>query len=143
MLEQFTLILAQGDGPAPAPVTPQDLTGQPSEVQPSTPGTPGQTPSQQAPSPLGNMLPLLFLLLLVVMFFVMSSGQRREKKRRQAMLAAIKKGDRVQTVGGIIGTVVDLRDTEIVLKVDESTNTRLRFARSAIQNVIEGDKAAS
>ena len=36
MLEQLTLVLAQ-DGPAPAPVTPQDLTGQPSELQPSTP----------------------------------------------------------------------------------------------------------
>jgi preprotein translocase subunit YajC len=46
-------------------------------------------------------------------------------------------------VGGIIGTVVDLTSTEMVLRVDESSNTRIRFARSAVQQVLREGKAAS
>jgi len=57
------------------------------------------------------------------------------------MLAALKKGDKVQTAGGILGTVVEVRDSEVVVKVDENANTRLRFARSAIQAVLDDQKS--
>jgi preprotein translocase subunit YajC len=52
------------------------------------------------------------------------------------MLAALKKHDKVQTVGGVIGSIVELKPDYIVLKVDESANTRITFAKSAIQQVI-------
>jgi preprotein translocase subunit YajC len=57
------------------------------------------------------------------------------------MLGQLKKGDRIQTIGGVLGTVVEARDTEVLVKVDESSNTKIRFARSAIHRVLEDDKA--
>ena len=52
------------------------------------------------------------------------------------MLAGIGKGDKVLTVGGIMGTIVEMRETEVVLKVDENANTRIKFSRSSIQSVV-------
>jgi preprotein translocase subunit YajC len=52
------------------------------------------------------------------------------------MVSAIKKHDRVQTIGGVIGSVVEIKPDYVVLKVDESSNTRITFARSAVQQVL-------
>ena len=58
------------------------------------------------------------------------------------MLDNMKRGDRIQTIGGILGTVVEVREGEVVVKVDESNNTKIKFSRSAIQRVVtEEDKA--
>jgi len=65
---------------------------------------------------------------------------RKEKKKKAAMMANLAKNAKVQTVGGIIGTVVELKNDEVVLKVDESGHTRIRFARSAVQQVLKQGK---
>jgi preprotein translocase subunit YajC len=57
------------------------------------------------------------------------------------MLSQLKRGDRVQTIGGILGTVVEARESEVVLKVDESANTKIRFSRSAIHRVLDEETA--
>ena len=57
-------------------------------------------------------------------------------KAREKMLAALAKGDKIQTSGGIIGSVVEVRESEVIVKVDENANTRIRFARSAVQTVL-------
>jgi preprotein translocase subunit YajC len=80
-------------------------------------------------------LPLL--LAMVVFWWIMSRSRSKEQKRYQAMLSAMKRNDRVQTIGGIIGTVVDVRDNEVVLKVDETNNVKMRFIRSAIKEVLQ------
>ncbi len=81
-----------------------------------------------------------FLVVLVMMFLAMIvfsfMGQRRDRKKREAMISAVKKHDKVQTVGGLIGSVVEVKTDTIVLKVDESANTRITFARSSIQQVL-------
>jgi len=71
----------------------------------------------------------------LILFSILSS--RKERKRREALLAAIRKHDRVQTIGGIIGSVVEVKPETVVVKVDEASNTRLTFARSAIQQVLK------
>ena len=48
------------------------------------------------------------------------------------MVQSLQKNDRVRTIGGIIGTVVDIKGDEITLKVDESNNTKINVASSAI-----------
>ncbi|MGN6506297.1 MAG: preprotein translocase subunit YajC, partial [Tepidisphaeraceae bacterium] len=60
-------------------------------------------------------------------------------KERKDMIAALKKGDRVQTIGGVLGSVVQVDGDEIVVKVDETTNSKIRFVRSAIQRVISDE----
>ena len=93
-----------------------------------------QPGGQAAPGLLSSPL-LLFLMLGLVMYFLMLRPQSKERKKREAMLSAVKKNDRVVTIGGILGTVISVKDDEITLKVDESSNTKITFTRSAIQRV--------
>ncbi len=99
-------------------------------------GGQGGAPAQPQ-SPFGGGFLFLMLGLLVFMIVMSSMGQRKEKKKRAELLASLGKHDRVQTAGGVIGTIVELRDQEVVVKVDESTNTKIRFARSAVQQVLK------
>ncbi len=99
----------------------------------------GQNAQQQGPppaNPFGFMLPFLLGIFILFIFMSIFAG-RKEKKRREQMLHSLTKHDRVQTTGGLIGTIVELKDDEITLKVDESTNTRIRFARSAVTGVLK------
>ena len=68
----------------------------------------------------------------MVMYFILFREPRKRQRQQQQMVQSIKKNDKVRTVGGIIGTVVDVKDDEIVLKVDESNNTKIRIMASAI-----------
>lgn len=88
----------------------------------------------------GEVMWVGLILMLVVFYAIMLSGSRKEKKRRAEMLAAIKKNDRVMTIGGIIGSVVSVNETEVTLKVDESANVKITVIRSAIQRVLRDDE---
>ena len=83
---------------------------------------------------------LVFLLLLIFMYFSWNS-KRKQDRQKQRMIDEMKKGDRVQTIGGILGTVVEVRDGEVLVKVDESNNTKIKFSRSAINRIVEEEKA--
>jgi preprotein translocase subunit YajC len=138
--DTMTLVLAQ-DVSSERPSVPDGAGGPTvtSEVQDATGSTP-LTDDGTAASPGPGSL-LIWLLPLALVFLMLSMGNRKEKKKRAKIMAALSKGDKVQTVGGVLGTVVEVRDDEIVVKVDENANTRLRFARSAIQSILEPKNA--
>lgn len=135
-----TLRFVLGQQEHPAPKLPDQVGTQASPATGSSEGSDGGAArsvpqgSETGPQPFNPMF--LVLLVMGVFFVFMMGGQRKEKKKRAKLLASIKKGDRVQTMGGMLGAVVELRDTEIVLKVDENANTRIKFSRSAIQSVV-------
>ena len=85
-----------------------------------------------------NQMFILVLIMAVMWFFVLR-GKRNQDKSRKNMLSELKKGDRVQTIGGIIGTVVEAREDSVLVKVDESTNTKIKFSRPAIHRVLTED----
>ncbi len=80
-----------------------------------------------------QFLPLF--LIIGVFWWWMSRSRRRERQRFEDMLKSLKRNDRVQTIGGILGTVVEAREDEVILKVDEATNTKIRVVRGAIKEV--------
>jgi preprotein translocase subunit YajC len=84
-------------------------------------------------------LPFTLLIAMLVFYIFMGKGKRGDEKKRKTMLTSLKKGDRVQTIGGIIGSVVDVRESDVLLKVDESSNTKIRFLRTAIHRVVDED----
>ncbi len=86
---------------------------------------------------------LLFAVLGGLFYFLMIRPQKREQSRRQQMLGAVKKNDRVVTIGGVYGVVanVNREADEVTLKVDESTNTKLRITLSSIGRVL-GDESS-
>jgi preprotein translocase subunit YajC len=102
----------------------------------ATPAVGADGAPMAAPDPGFNIL-LLILPILVLMILFSVMGSRKERKRREALLASVKKHDRVQTIGGVIGSVVELKPDTVVLKVDENSNLRMTFARSAIQQIVK------
>ena len=112
----------------------------------TTQGTGGATTQPAAPAPtwarlvqsLGSMLPIF--LLIIVFFWMTTRTRRKQEREKQDMLGAMKRGDRVQTIGGILGNVVEVHENWVLVKVDEGNNTKVKFARSAIHRVL-GDEA--
>ncbi len=91
---------------------------------------------------LQSMLP--FVAIFILFYFLLIRPQRKEQSRRQTMLAAIKKNDRVLTVGGIYGVVTNVHREadEVTIKVDETTNTKLRMTLSSVSRVM-GDELST
>ena len=84
----------------------------------------------------------LVLVLAVLMMVMMSKSKRKQERARTDMLGGMKRGDRVQTIGGMLGKVVDVEENKVLLKVDESSNTKIWFTRNAIHRVIDEDAKA-
>jgi preprotein translocase subunit YajC len=94
--------------------------------------------SPEAPPFWANPQVMLYGVLAIGMIFIFTSSgraNRQETKRHKELLSNLKRGDRVQTIGGIIGSVVEARESEVVIKVDESNNTKIRVVRDAIKKV--------
>lgn len=118
-------------------------------------GAPAATPgaATEGSAPLGaggapaqrGMDPFILIVLAMVgvLFMMTIFTGRRQRKQRETMLSALRKHDRVVTTGGIIGSVVEIKPRTVVLKVDESSNTRITFSREAIQQVLEEAAEAS
>jgi preprotein translocase subunit YajC len=100
-----------------------------------------ETAPTSRPPDAGNLwfFPALMIALIAFMILTSRTQKKREQREREGMYARLAKNDRVLTVGGIIGTVVSLKDQEVVLKVDESTNTKMTFLKSAVQRILSED----
>jgi preprotein translocase subunit YajC len=85
------------------------------------------------------MFPLI--LGMVVLFMFMSKSKKKTEQKREDMLKQLKRGDRIQTIGGILGTVLRAEESRVEVKVDEGGNTKIWFTRSAIHRVVEEEKA--
>ena len=81
------------------------------------------------------------ILIFVLFYFLFIRSKQTTERTRQQMLSALKKGDEVQTIGGVLGKVVETRDDRVLLKVDESSNAKMWFTRGAIQRVVTEEKA--
>ena len=87
----------------------------------------------------GPVIPLV--AVGIIMIALMSRTKKTEQGKREQMLAAMKKGDEVQTIGGEFGRVVEAREDRVLLKVDETSNTKIWYSRNAIHRVVTGDEA--
>jgi preprotein translocase subunit YajC len=88
-------------------------------------------------SPIMQFLPLI--LIFVVMYMFLFRGPKKKQQQHQKMVQSLRRNDKVRTIGGIIGTVIDVRDDEITLKVDESNNTKIRVTPGAISKTLLGE----
>ncbi len=91
---------------------------------------------------LGSYGNLIFLgLMFVLMYMILFRGPRKKQQQHKQMVQTLSKNDKVRTIGGIIGTVVDIKGDEVTLKVDESNNTKIKIASSAIGKNVSKDKS--
>jgi preprotein translocase subunit YajC len=92
---------------------------------------------QAAPSSTGSLLTTFipFGLVILIFYFLIIRPQNKKQKQMEKMLTALKKGDKVVTIGGIHGVIQSVKDGgTVVVKVDESC--KLEFSRSAIASVV-------
>ncbi len=87
---------------------------------------------------LGPMFPIIVVFILFIWFS--SRSKKKQEQQKQSLLDSMKRGSRVQTIGGILGSVVEVAPDWVLVKVDESNNTKVKFARSAIHRVL-GEEA--
>ncbi|WP_159881185.1 preprotein translocase subunit YajC [Paenibacillus puerhi] len=73
------------------------------------------------------------VLMFVVLYFLLIRPQQKRQKTRNMMLGNLKKGDKVVTIGGLHGTILELTDDTVILRVNDVT--KLTFERSAINAV--------
>ena len=81
----------------------------------------------------GPDMKIMFLMVggVVFLFWMSSSKQRKQRKKQQQMLAGLSKGDKVVSIGGICGTIAQLSEEEVVVKIDG--DMKMTFLRSAIR----------
>jgi preprotein translocase subunit YajC len=79
------------------------------------------------------------VVLFIVMYFLLIKGPKKKQQKHTQMVKSITKNARIQTIGGIIGTVIDIKDNEIVIKIDESNNTKMRITKGAVSTVLSDD----
>lgn len=91
-------------------------------------------PPQGTSGPVAILIQLVPMILIFgIFFFLLIRPQQRERRRREEMLANLKKGDRVVTSGGIIGTVVGLTDHTVSLRIADTV--RVECLRSAVSGL--------
>ena len=81
-----------------------------------------------ATSPIVQMVP--YILMFVIFYFVLLAPMRKQQKKQKALLSGLKKGDRVVTSGGIHGTIAQVEDQIVWLKI--SDQVKIKINRSAI-----------
>ena len=86
----------------------------------------------------GFMTFLPFVAIIAIFYFLIIRPQNKKQKETQKMLSALKKGDKVVTIGGIHGTIQTVREQSVVVKVDD--NTKIEFNRSAISSILTAAK---
>jgi len=86
-------------------------------------------PVQQ--NPLMSMLPIA--VIFVIFYFLLIRPQKKQQKEHAEMLTALKKNDDVVTAGGIYGTIVNIQDDVVTLRIDE--NTRMKVQKNSISRL--------
>ena len=80
---------------------------------------------------------IMFVAIIAIFYFLIYRPQKKRDKEAKAMIASMKKGDKVVTIGGIHGTIVTVKDKTVVVKVDDSA--RIEFSKEAISSVSSKD----
>jgi len=88
-------------------------------------------PSGAGPSPFSMLLPIVGML--AIFYFLLIRPQQKRAKETQKMIEALRKGDRVVTASGIVGTIAGLRDDIIVLQIAD--NVKIEMLKSAVTGV--------
>lgn len=82
-------------------------------------------PAGQAPAGVGSMFWVMIIAMFVIMWFFMIRPQRKQQKELEKFRNSLKRGDKVVTAGGIYGTVDEIKDRTVLIKVDGDVKLRV------------------
>ncbi|MDR2728538.1 MAG: preprotein translocase subunit YajC [Chitinispirillales bacterium] len=95
-----------------------------------------------APSPglFGGNFMFIMIAMFVIIYFLMIRPEQKKQKERQKMLSALKKGDKILTIGGIVALITNVKDTTYIVKTGEGSV--LEITKSAVSSVLNNDTSA-
>ena len=93
----------------------------------------------EQPNTLGFFLPII--LIFAIMYFLIFRPQMKKQKQQKMMIEALKKGDKIITTGGIVGTIAGIKEKEGTLLVKISDNTKIELVRTSVANVLGSEKS--
>ena len=85
-------------------------------------------------NPMMQFLPLM-VIMFAVMYFLIIRPQKQKEKKRQQMITNVRKQDRIITAGGVHGVVVSVKDNEVLVRVDDSKDVKMKVDKSALTSV--------
>lgn len=89
------------------------------------------------PQGLQGLLPII--IMFAIFYFLLIRPQQKRNKQRNQMLGALKKGDKIVTIGGVHGTIQEIQENTIVLRIAHNVN--VTFDRGAINSVVSSTSA--
>lgn len=138
-MDNIWILVQASGGEAPSGVSTEPISTE--ETATTTvaadPNASGQVTRQK---PAFNSQLLFIGLMVVVMYLLLFRGPRKKQQKHKQMVQTLQKNDKIRTIGGIIGTIVEVKDDEITLKIDESNNTKIKIAISAVGKNLSKDK---
>lgn len=90
-------------------------------------------------NPLNMMMPMIIIML--IFYFMLIRPQQRKEKERRKMIDEIKSGDRIIFSGGILGTVTNLKEAILVVKIAD--NVKIEVAKSSVIRVLDKNEKIS
>ncbi len=81
-----------------------------------------------------QFLPLM-VIMFAVMYFLIIRPQKQKEKKRQEMMSNVRKQDRIITAGGVHGVVVSVKDSEVLVRVDDAKDVKIKIDKSALTSV--------
>ncbi len=85
-------------------------------------------------NPMMQFLPLM-VIMFAVMYFLIIRPQKQKEKKRQAMMTNVRKQDRIITAGGVHGVVVSVKENEVIVRVDDAKDVKMKIDKSALTSV--------
>ncbi len=85
-------------------------------------------------NPMMQFLPLL-IIMFAIMYFLIIRPQKQKEKKRLALISNVRKQDKIVTTGGMHGVVTSVKENEVIVRVDDTKDVKLKIDKSAITSV--------
>ncbi len=85
-------------------------------------------------NPMMQFLPLM-VIMFAVMYFLIIRPQKQKEKKRQEMISNVRKQDKIVTAGGVHGVVVSVKENEVIVRVDDAKDVKIKVDKSALTSV--------
>ncbi len=85
-------------------------------------------------NPMMQFLPLM-IIMFAVMYFLIIRPQKTKEKKRLEMISNVRKQDRIVTAGGVHGVVTSVKENEVIIRIDDAKDVKIRIDKSAVTSV--------
>jgi preprotein translocase subunit YajC len=96
------------------------------------------SPQGTEPTAPGIVQFMPFILIIVVFYFILIRPQQKQAKEQQKLVDSLKSGDQVLMSNGIYGTIMDVKDKTLLIKVAD--NVKIKVLRTAVTQIVSGEK---